>query len=375
MTTLDIKPSLITWAIDRAGLDFHDFISKSPNVQKWINREKTPTVKQLEKFSEQTHIPFGYFFLDTPPEMELTFPFFRTQSGAGTHTSLEVFDTVCTMQRRQEWLKEYILTIGGEPLSFVGKYKSNSVGVVVESMRDVLNLPENWAMEFSTWQSALDTLTKKVEDSGIIVTFNGVVGNNTRRPIKVDECRGFVLTDEIVPFMFINNADSKSAQMFTIAHELAHIWIGETAGFDFRQLIPADDEVELFCDRVAAEFLVPEGLFNHCWGNPGLKNINALSRHFKVSELVIARRALDTEKISKSEFFEFYNQYINKERETKQSSGGGDFYLTTRKRISLKFASYINSAVKTGDILHRDAYKLTGLRGDTFYKFISDNFG
>lgn len=55
MTTLDIKPSLITWAIDRAGLDFHDFISKSPNVQKWINREKTPTVKQLEKFSEQTH--------------------------------------------------------------------------------------------------------------------------------------------------------------------------------------------------------------------------------------------------------------------------------------------------------------------------------
>jgi Zn-dependent peptidase ImmA (M78 family) len=105
-----------------------------------------------------------------------------------------------------------------------------------------------------TWQEAQDHLIKHVEDKGIITVFNGVVENNTSRPIPVDECRGFVLVDEIAPFMFINNADYKSAQMFTIVHELAHIWTGHSAGFDFRKLQPADDPIEVLCDKVAAEF-------------------------------------------------------------------------------------------------------------------------
>lgn len=92
-----------------------------------------------------------------------------------------------------------------------------------------------------------------IEDKGIITVFNGIVENNTSRPIPVDECRGFVW-DEMAPFMFINNADWKSAQMFTIVHELAHIWTGHSAGFDFRKLQPADDPIEILCDKVAAEF-------------------------------------------------------------------------------------------------------------------------
>lgn len=88
--------------------------------------------------------------------------------------------------------------------------------------------------------------------------FNGVVENNSHRKISVYECRGFVLVDEMAPFMFINNADWKSAQMFSIVHELAHIWTGHSAGFDFRRLQPADDPIEKLCDQIAAEFLVPE---------------------------------------------------------------------------------------------------------------------
>ncbi|TXI99407.1 MAG: ImmA/IrrE family metallo-endopeptidase [Neisseriales bacterium] len=372
MTTLNINPSILTWAIERAGVELDTILSKFPNLQKWIEQQKSPTFKQLEDFSHRIHIPFGYFFLDTPPTIELPFPFFRTDGSSQKYISLEIFDAVSILQQRQEWLKEYLLSMEVSPLPFVGKYQAKPVEDVVASIREALKLPEEWAMEFSSWEQALDGLTKKVENSGIIVTFNGVVGNNTHRKIKVEDCRGFVLTDEIVPFMFVNNADSKSAQMFTIAHELAHIWIGSSAGFDFRQLLPADDETEKFCDKVAAELLVPKKLFNKHWKNFDFKQ---LARHFKVSELVIARRALDTGKIDKKEFFEFYNQYIQKESALKSSGGGGDFYLTARKRVSLKFASYINMAIQSGDILHRDAYKLTGLHGGIFYKFLSDNFG
>lgn len=374
MTSLNINPNIITWAINRAGLELESLIAKSPNIKKWIDQEKKPTVKQLEKLSQITHIPFGYFFLQETPTIEMPIPFFRTTDDLSSQFSLELIDTISIITQRQEWLKDYLQSIDAEKLPYVGKYKNKSVYDIVQSIRNTLNLPENWALDYPNWESALDGLTKKVEDAGVIVVFNGVVGNNTHRTLKVEECRGFVVVDDMAPFMFINNADSKSAQMFTIAHELAHIWIGSTAGFDFRELTPSNDENEMLCDKVAAELLVPESLFITHWRRT--QSIQEISKYFKVSELVIARRALDTDMISKKEFFDYYNEYIQHDISKKSKrAGGGDFYLTVRKRVSLKFASYVNLAVKSGDILHRDAYKLTGLSGDTFYKFISDNFG
>jgi Zn-dependent peptidase ImmA (M78 family) len=182
-----------------------------------------------------------------------------------------------------------------------------------------------------------------------------------------------VLVDEIAPFMFVNNADGKAAQLFAIVHELAHIWTGHSAGFDFRQLLPANDPVEILCDRVAAEFLVPEVSFNRIWDERA--DIAYVAKHFKVSQIVIARRALDLRKISKTSFFKFYNNYVNQVQYKKESrASGGDFYATTRKRLSLTFAARINQAVKSNQLLYRDAYKLTSLKGDTFKKFFDKHF-
>ena len=215
----------------------------------------------------------------------------------------------------------------------------------------------------------MNYLSEVIEDKGIITVFNGVVENNTSRPISVEECRGFVLVDDLAPFMFINNADSKSAQMFTIAHELAHLWTGRSAGFDFRKLQPADDPNEKLCDRVAAELLVPENSFTVVWDR--YNNIRNTSRYFKVSEIVIARRALDLSRITRRQFFDFYEEYINREFSKKSKSSGGDYYATARKRISVTFAAHVENAVKSGQLLYRDAYRLTSMKGDTFNKFFT----
>ncbi len=284
---------------------------------------------------------------------------------------MNVYDTILLMQQRQDWLKDYLIENEFEALSFVGKYQNHlNVQEIVADIRRTLSLNESWASNFRTWQDALDHLVNVIEDIGIITVFNGVVENNGHRKILVDECRGFVLVDKMAPFMFINNSDGKAAQMFTIVHELAHVWTGKSAGFDFRKLQPANDPNELICDKVAAEFLVPENTFNKIWRkNPSIKDS---SRFFKVSEIVIARRALDTGMITKKEFFEFYEEYTNREFEKKESkSSGGDFYATTRKRLSVTFAAHINNAVKSGKLLYRDAYKLTSLKGDTFQTFFS----
>ena len=169
--------------------------------------------------------------------------------------------------------------------------------------------------------------------------------------------------------MFINNADSKSAQMFTVAHELAHIWTGKSAGFDFRKLQPANDPNEILCDKVAAELLVPEGSFTTLWS--ANKNFRNVARYFKVSEIVIARRALDLNQITKKQFFDFYDEYIQRDFAKKGKSKGGDFYATAIKRVSVTFAAHIDNAVKSGQLLYRDAYKLTSMKGDTFNNFFT----
>lgn len=371
---VNVNANMLTWAIARAGYELQTFTEKFPKVQLWLEGDRKPTVRQLEEFSKKVHLPFGYLFLPEPPKEKLPIPFFRSAGNKADRVSINVYDTILLIQQRQDWLRNYLNENDFEPLKFVGKFQNNkNVEAIAVDIRKTLNLPEKWASHFRTWQEAQDRLVLQIEDLGIITIFNGVVENNGHRKIPVNECRGFVIVDKLAPFMFINNADWKSAQMFTMVHELAHIWTGHSAGFDFRKLLPADDPIEKLCDSVAAEVLVPENSFNEIWNhNPSIK---LASRYFKVSEIVIARRALDTGKLSKREFFAFYEEYSRKEifKKERQSSGG-DFYATTKKRLSLTFASYINNAVKSGNLLYRDAYKLTGLKGDTFQNFFSMHF-
>nr|HPK09654.1 ImmA/IrrE family metallo-endopeptidase [Saprospiraceae bacterium] len=143
------------------------------------------------------------------------------------------------------------------------------------------------------------------------------------------------------------------------------------AGFDLNQMIPADDPIELFCDKVAAEFLVPTELLIKVYKTE--QRIGTLSRIFKVSPIVVGRRLLDNGLMTKEDFFQFYNDYIDFINKRKESQGdGGNFYATAKKRISLRFANYINSAVKENKLLYRDAYKLTSLKGDTYSRFMKE---
>lgn len=362
----------IKWAIQRAEADLDVLLVAFPKITEWINEESDPTVKQLEKLTKRLHVPFGYMFSEKLPKESLSFPFFRAGKEANAKVSLNVFHTIQILKDRQNWLTEYMEESGYEELPFVGKYNLDSnVIEIVNDIRNTLNLQTNWASKLSTWERTLEFLTYKIEEIGVIVTFNGVVENNTRRKIDVSECRGFVLVNKLSPFLFINSADTKAAQMFTLIHELAHIWLGESAGFDLNQMIPANDPLELLCDKVAAEFLVPTDLLLKVFKTE--QRINTLSRIFKVSPIVIGRRLLDNRLMTKEAFFNFYNEYIEFINKRKESQGsGGNFYATAKKRISLRFANHINTAVKENKLLYRDAYKLTSLKGDTYSRFMKE---
>ena len=99
----------------------------------------------------------------------------------------------------------------------------------------------------------------------MLVVFSGIVGNNTHRKLETEEFQGFALVDEYAPLVFVNSADFRAAQMFTLAHEIAHLFVGETGVSSFDNLQPTEDLTEQFCNRIAAEFLAPEEELRAFW--------------------------------------------------------------------------------------------------------------
>lgn len=347
-----------------------------PHIRRWKERKELPTLRQLEALARLTLTPLGYLFLDKPPDERLPIHNFRTRRGdENQRPSANLFATVYAMQRRQAWMREYMIEEGMERPGFVGSAKGErDPHKVAHSIRQALALGDGWTAKLPTWDEALRELRAASERAGILVAASGIVGSNTHRKLDRREFRGFVLVDEYAPLVFINAADFKAAQMFTLAHELAHVWFGSSAAFDLRDLMPAADATEQICDKTAAELLVPEVELRAVWaderGERTAERIQRIATHFKVSALVAARRALDMGYLSRDAFFEFYQEYLEQARE-RSISKGGDFYNTAGSRIGERFARTVWQAVREGKLLYTEAYRLTDMRGETFERFFS----
>lgn len=357
---IDIRPEMLSWAIERTGQDVNVFLATHEDVSDWMSGVRKPTTKQLESFAGKMHVPFGYLFLPIPPQEEIPFPVFRGCAGQGPF-SLNVYDTVMEVSQRQQWLEEY-LPANELPLpSFIGSVSlQEGISHAVSELRRILHIEPRWAFTLHSPEQAVNKLTEMIEDAGVFVAFNGVVGNNTHRPIDVDECRGFALTSEIAPFIYINSQDAKTAQLFTLMHEMAHLLIGVSAGHagDYELSL---DFTERFCDSVAAEFLVPREILINEWSE-----INTCAKKFKVSQLVVARRAHDLGLLSDMAYHDFYQSYRARPITAKKTSVGGDFYATSKKRVGRLFAIHVNNAVNSRQLSRTEAYRMTGVYGSTY---------
>lgn len=373
MNRVTVKPEVLRWAWERAGQSALSLRSRFPKIELWERGEASPTLKQLENFAKATHTPIGYLFLQEPPVERVPIPDFRTVSGsAGQRPSPDLLDTIYTMQRRQSWLRETLIESEAEPLEFVGSARlSDAPDAIGREMRRMVGLGSGWASSVRTWQEAVSELRRTIEQLGVMAVINGVVGNNTHRPLSVEEFRGFALSDPYAPLIFINGADAKSAQMYTLAHELAHVWLGEEGLSGFEGLFPGGTDVEDWCNRAAAEVLVPAQELKAHWEDVKRQPspFETLSREFKVSPVVVARRALDLELVDRETFFEFYNAYVGEERAQSGKVGGGDFYNNQNTRVGELFSTHVLRAAMEGRIGFKEAYDLTGLRGGVFQEY------
>ena len=375
--TIEVKPEIIRWAIHRSGRTTGGLIQKFPQIHVWESDLAYLTLAELEKLAAATLTPLGFFFLLTPPIEELPIPDFRTVKDMPLDgMSPDLIETVNTMVMRQDWYRDYLRDEGVPKLEFIGSATLKSdAKEVADAIKTKLGLDEGWAAKKRTWGDALSYLRDSIEASDIVMVTNSVVGNNNRRRLNVNEFRGFVLCDDLAPLIFVNGSDAKSAQMFTIFHELAHLWLGKSAIFDDKQVEEPTEAVEKFCNAVAAEAAVPETEIERLWPHRQANDpyFNQFARYFKVSPITIGRRLVELDLLTKNEFFDFYEAYqkIDKTQADKDASGGGNFYFMQNNRVGKRFARAVASAAYEGRLSYPDAFRLTGLTAATFDKYLS----
>src|ERR1022692_1617348 len=293
MNRVAIQPKLLRWACERAGFDRTDLEHKFPQLAAWESSTAQPTLKQLEAFAKATYTPVGYLFLSEPPVEKIPIPDFRALGNERIgHPSPDLLDTIYVCQQRQEWFRNYARSMGESPLVFVGSARvGDDVVPTAARIREELGFDLNARRQMPTWTDALRHFIEQADGLGILVMCNGVVHNNNYRHLDPQEFRGFAMADGLAPLVFINGADTKAAQMFTLAHELAHIWLGESALSNVRPDSSPAHNIETWCNRVAAELLVPlPEVQRELGSNDPLQSVSALARTFKVSTLVILRR-------------------------------------------------------------------------------------
>lgn len=374
MASALIQPRMLEWARKRAGFAIEVVAKKlsvkdTAQILAWEQGTESPTFVQAQKAARVLHVPFGYLFLKAPPEEDLFIPDLRTICDRPADKySLDLRDTIADVMRKMEWYKDYQKEIGATELEFAGKFSSgDGYKKISASITQILRLKLGDRATAHNWEDFFKLLVERAEESGIVVLRSGKVGSDTTRILDVNEFRGFAVFDKVAPFIFINGADAKPAQIFTLVHELVHIWLGKSGvsnnGLTMESVSLSG--IEKLCNDVAAETLVPEKDLSDRWNQQSdlHQQLSELAAFYKVSTVVVARRLFDLALIDKDDFAEFYRIQASRwEKSKNKQKSGGSYYLTLPVANGKSFTRAVLYSVFAQKTLARDGARLLGIK-------------
>ena len=372
-----VKKEIWFWAIRESQRDEEEIFHKFPKLNKWINGEENPTFKQLENVANYLRVPFGYMFLENPPKDNIMEVEFRSINNKLPEMSKDLKDTIMEMDSKRNWMSDYRKSLGWDKLDIIVQFNENkSEDILSDAIlaKKLLSLEDNWYETVKDFNEAYNFLRKKLEEAGVLVMQNGVVGMNNYRRLDINEFRAFMLYDDVSPLIFINNNDTKAGKIFSLIHEYIHV-LFEQEDLLLNTDIEDTKENERYLNNITAEFLMPEEHIHYFWNKDieTLEQINKLSNVFKVSKLALAIKLKDMDLIDYKTVeiirYESIKDFENKERD----SNGGDFYRTFNTRISPVFTEAVIRSADVGEIGYTYAFKLLGgIKGRTYDRIKED---
>ena len=377
------NPEILKWARKTAKISLEKSAStisktcKIERIKEWESPEckDFPTIKQVEKLARLYRRPIDVFFLQFVPKDFPSLKDFRRNKDDGLNTSL-IF-MMREIQEKQEWISNFLIKKKEKKLEFTGKFNiKSSSDAVANDIRKTLGIGT-----IPTGQKPLKYWIEKAESKKIFISLSS--NYHTRLKLDSDLFKGFVIADKYAPFIFLNSDDWDHGQIFTLLHELAHIWI-EVSGISNETEINTGNTsgihpVEKFCNEVAVKALLPEDELNAMLPKQNIltfKNISRLSRKFGVSNTALINRALnirliDNEKYNslRKEADSDWKDFLLKESQKKKSSGGPNYYIMQLRRSSKAFANIVMDFYKSGNVNGTDASRLLKVKETNFQKF------
>lgn len=372
-----VQPEIFRWARQSIGLSIDDVARKlkrsSEEIEAWELGLAAPSYTQLEKLAYQVYKrPLAIFFLPEPPEEITPSREFRTLPEFDLQNLFP--DTYIQIRRAHAYqiaLKE--LFNGKNPvdkpiwesLSLISGKSSKLISEQADSIREFLGINMDRQSSWLSDDISLKQWRQAIEESGVFVFKNS---------FKQKDISGFCLRDENLPIIYINNSTTKTRQIFSLLHELAHLLlnINGLSKFDtgyIDNLPNSEKAIEQFCNAIAAEALIPSADFSQQTKNFPFdaesvsdERFVEVANRYSVSREAILRRFLDQGRISKI----FYEQKAKFWLGQKKTGGGGDWYASQNTYLSHRFSSEVVGQYYRHQLSIEQAADLLGIKAKNF---------
>lgn len=376
----EVKRDVLLWAIKESQKSMNDIELKFSKINEWISGDSAPTMKQIESLANFLKIPFGYMFLATPPKTNVMKVEFRSIDNKLPDVSKNLKDTLLQMNRNQSWMSELRQELGWDKLDIIKNFdiKVNDRANIVEVAKlakKLLGLEEEWYLNYTTNEKAYNYLREKLENAGILVMQNGVVGFDTHRRLELNEFRAFMLYDDYAPLIFVNGTDSTAGKIFSLMHEFVHILYQQD------DIISESSQVEIKANerkinQIASEILIPREVIKAKWieleKKEELARIDAISKMLKVSSYAVAVKLSDMRIVADN----IVAVIASRSQKIRRSTSGGDFYKNYYAKMSSNFLKSVVSQTESGNLSYTYAFKLLGgIKGNVYNQIRGEIYG
>lgn len=364
---VDVSPQVLLWARD-VGLSHDEPLVSFPKFDAWVTGEAKPTLNELTQFAKRAGVPFGYMFLAEPPSWSLPIQDFREgYSGNMGQPSSDLMAVLNQSLSRQDWYRDYAERNDLPEVAIVGIAEDWDSTKTAADIRAVLGFELN--QRRGTWGDTRKQLLRAFEDQGGLTIATSMVGNNNKRLLDPVEFRGFALPDRRAPLVFVNTNQTLNGQIFTLVHELAHIWRGKAGIGNEEPRTEAQNVIEKWCNDVATKVLVPQGDLATRWktvrNQPLPDALDSLAATYRCGTLVIlqALRRYGVEK-----FTDFERNYRQEEERVKRLAervlrkAGGDHYNNQPFRVGERLSVAIIGDTLEGRTTYAEGMKLMSMR-------------
>lgn len=371
-----INPAVLQWARRTAGYEVEEAAPKigssTDRVQEWESGDRKPTVRQAREMARLYRRPFAVLFSPTvPDDVPPLADFRRILDDVPRDYSTKLRFLIRELQHRQRWANELRELDEMEPLPWVGSLTTRERPArAAQTIRATLNGFTNEIEATRTADEALSVWIDAVERIGVFVCQAG--------DVEPEEARGFCLPDPLAPFIMVNSKDSRGARIFTVLHELVHLFLGLGGVSNLQprgRLLPNVQRTERFCNAVAGLVLVPADRLSQAWRreNPNpddneeiAKAIQRIASGSRVSREVVARRLLDSSRISQALYRQLHQQYTREWRRQRQrmrdQGRGPPYQRRIASRLGRSFVETLLHARAEGRITTRDVASLAGAK-------------